>query len=150
VCRCIPILLTELWSNTSYRLSLYRLRTDPTENTACIVEEACSPLGCLAIKVLFLSGIVCRGDMFTGPLPNNGSIRHNIYNNWKYIYTKRSNIAHHTLQENHVLPIITWALCDRKEQRITVCSSILVGVHTWRRPVRPKHVVNEWAKIVFQ
>jgi hypothetical protein len=68
------MLLTELWSNTSYRLSLYRLRTDPKENTASTVDEACLQLGCLAIDVLLLSVIVCCKDMFTGPLPSNGSI----------------------------------------------------------------------------
>jgi hypothetical protein len=52
--------------------------------TGCIVEETCLPLGCLAIDVLLLSSIVCCGDMFTGPLPSNGSIRHNIkkMNSW--------------------------------------------------------------------
>jgi hypothetical protein len=45
----------------SYRLSLYRLRTDRIENTACVVEEACLPLGCVAIDVLLLSAIVCCG-----------------------------------------------------------------------------------------
>jgi hypothetical protein len=53
----------ELWKNISYRLSLYTLRMDPTENTACIVEEACLPLGCLAIDVLLLSAIVCCGGI---------------------------------------------------------------------------------------
>jgi hypothetical protein len=70
VCRCIHIILTELWSDTSYRLSLYRLLTDPTENTAWTVEEACLPLGCLAIDVISL--LLCvAGVMFTGPLPSN-------------------------------------------------------------------------------
>jgi hypothetical protein len=61
----------KLWTNTSYRLSLYRLRTDPTESTACIVEEPCLQLRCLAIDVLLLSAIMCWGDMFRGPLPRN-------------------------------------------------------------------------------
>jgi hypothetical protein len=49
----------------------YIVRTDPTENTACIVEEAYLPLDCLAIDVLLLSVTVCWGRMFTGPLPSN-------------------------------------------------------------------------------
>jgi hypothetical protein len=79
VCRLVLILLTELSSNPSYRLSLYRLCTDPTENTAFTVDEACLPLGCLTINILLLSAMVCCGDMFTGPLPSYESIRHNIY-----------------------------------------------------------------------
>jgi hypothetical protein len=45
---------------------------------------------------------------------------------------------------------ITWIWCDRKEHRVTVCSSIIVQVHIWGWVVRLKHVVNEWTKIVFQ
>jgi hypothetical protein len=64
-------IVSVVWSGISYRLSLHRLRTDPTENTACIVDEACLLLGCLEIDVLLLSAIVCCGDMLTGPLPSN-------------------------------------------------------------------------------
>jgi hypothetical protein len=39
------------WTDTSYRLSLYRLRTDPSENTAFIIGEACLPSRFLAIEV---------------------------------------------------------------------------------------------------
>jgi hypothetical protein len=54
---------------------LYRLGTEHIENLfRCIVDEACLPLGCLAIDVLLLSNMVCCGDMFTGPLPSNGSM----------------------------------------------------------------------------
>jgi hypothetical protein len=59
-----------LWSDTSYRLSLYRFRTDPTENAACIVEKACLPLCCTEINFL-LSAMTCCGDIFTGPLLSN-------------------------------------------------------------------------------
>jgi hypothetical protein len=31
--------------------------------TTCIIDEACLPLGCVAIDVLLLSAIVCCGDM---------------------------------------------------------------------------------------
>jgi hypothetical protein len=48
------------------------------ENTACSIHEACLLLGCLTIDFLLLSAILCCGDMFTGPLPSNGSIRHNM------------------------------------------------------------------------
>jgi hypothetical protein len=65
-------------SNPSYRLSLYRLRTDPTENPTYTVDEACLQLGCHARDVLLLSATVFYGDMFTGPLHSNGSIRHNM------------------------------------------------------------------------
>jgi hypothetical protein len=68
MCRCIPILLTDLCCNTSYRLSLYRLSTDPTENTACIVEKACLQLGCLAIDVLLLNAIVRYGGYVSLPV----------------------------------------------------------------------------------
>jgi hypothetical protein len=46
--------------------------------TVRIVDEASLPLGCLAIDILLLSAIVCCLDMFTGPLPSNGSIRHSM------------------------------------------------------------------------
>jgi hypothetical protein len=52
---------------------------DATKNTACIVDEACLPLGCLAIDVLLLSAIVCCWDMFAGPLRRNGQIRNNTF-----------------------------------------------------------------------
>jgi hypothetical protein len=41
-----------LWTNTTYRLSLYRLGTDPTENTACTVE-VCLPSRFLVIEVYY-------------------------------------------------------------------------------------------------
>jgi hypothetical protein len=58
--------------------------------------------------------------------------------------------GHHTLEKNHVEPNINVGPWDRKEHRVTVCSSILVGVQTWRWSLRPKHIVNQWTKIVFQ
>jgi hypothetical protein len=48
------------------------------QKTTWIVDEACLPVGCLGIYILLLSAIVCCGDMFIGPLPSNGSIRHSI------------------------------------------------------------------------
>jgi hypothetical protein len=101
VCCCcfIPILLTELWSDTSQshvttddqsasfswnKAPIWGLRPDfhycqtiaglliwgatgycyieavrTQQKTACIVEEACLPLGCLAIDILLLNAIVC-------------------------------------------------------------------------------------------
>jgi hypothetical protein len=47
--------LTNPWrislTNTSYRPLLYSLRMDPTENTVCIVGEACLPSRFLATEV---------------------------------------------------------------------------------------------------
>jgi hypothetical protein len=76
--------------------------------------------------------------------------RYAVYNNWRYIHTKSSNVEHYTLQKKHVQPNITWGRCDRKDHHITLCCSILAWVHTWRWQVRPKHIVNEWMKVVFQ
>jgi hypothetical protein len=45
-------------------LSFYRLRTDHTENTASIVDEAYLPLGCLAVDVLLLRISVLRGCVY--------------------------------------------------------------------------------------
>jgi hypothetical protein len=72
VCRCISILFPELRFNTSYRLSLYRLRTDTTENAVYNVDKAGLSLGCLAIDVLLLSAIVCCGICLQAPCLANG------------------------------------------------------------------------------
>jgi hypothetical protein len=55
---------TQLCSNLSYRLLLYRFRTDHTENTASIGDEACLPFGCLAIDILLLRASVLGGRVY--------------------------------------------------------------------------------------
>lgn len=72
VCRYIIILLTEFnYQPPRCWLSLYRLHTDRTDNTASIVGEICLPLDCLAINVLLLRASVLW-DVFTHPLPSKG------------------------------------------------------------------------------
>jgi hypothetical protein len=47
-------------ANPSYRLSLYRLCTEHTENTVSVVNEVCLPLDCLALDVLLLHASMLR------------------------------------------------------------------------------------------
>jgi hypothetical protein len=56
---------------------LWSLCTDHAENTT-YVKEACLLIRCLAVDVLLLRALTPLGNVFTGSLPSNGSMRHNI------------------------------------------------------------------------
>jgi hypothetical protein len=51
-----------LWHMLRYRLLLYRLRTDNTENKASISDEACLPL--IAYQQTLCCVLVCCGDVY--------------------------------------------------------------------------------------
>jgi hypothetical protein len=88
----LPPTATANCTNTSYRLSLYTLRTDVTENTACIVGKACLPSHFLATEVyccdadhientstVLLTTRVCWTVYWAVDWQLSNQIRYNIY-----------------------------------------------------------------------